>query len=113
MHAATPAEHHTLEAEYEGADELPDEVDQRLGEIETALATFEARPVRFEAGDIGRAGVFISIAHDGSVDIPWDWLAALDTSGASGSSRASWRKKIVMSASAPAIKPCSGTTERR
>ena len=28
------------------ADELPDEVDQRLGEIETALAAFENRPVR-------------------------------------------------------------------
>jgi ParB family chromosome partitioning protein len=66
---ALNAEFHKLEAEYEGADELPDEVDQRLGEIETALAAFEMRPVRFEAEDIPRAGVFISIAHDGRLDI--------------------------------------------
>ena len=66
---ALNAEYQKLEAEYEGADELPDDVDQRLGEIETALAAFETRPVRFEADDIARAGVFISIAHDGSLDV--------------------------------------------
>lgn len=66
---ALNAEYQKLEAEYEGADELPDEVDQRLGEIETALAAFENRPVRFETDDIARAGVFISIAHDGSLDV--------------------------------------------
>ncbi len=66
---ALNAEYQKLEAEYEGADELPDEVDQRLGEIETALAAFENRPVRFGAEDIARAGVFISIAHDGSLDV--------------------------------------------
>ena len=66
---ALNAEYQKLEAEYEGADELPDDVDQRFGEIETALAAFEIRPVRFEADDIARAGVFISIAHDGSLDV--------------------------------------------
>ena len=39
-----------LEAEYAEADELPDEVDQRLGEIETALAAFENRPVDLRSG---------------------------------------------------------------
>ncbi|MCA3256239.1 MAG: ParB N-terminal domain-containing protein [Alphaproteobacteria bacterium] len=62
-------EQQKLEAEYEDADELPDEVDQRLGEIETALATFETRPVRYEPEDVGRAGVFISVAHDGTLDV--------------------------------------------
>lgn len=66
---ALNAEYQKLEAEYDGADELPDEVDERLGEIETALAAFETRPVRFEAEDITRAGVFISIAHDGNLDV--------------------------------------------
>jgi ParB family chromosome partitioning protein len=32
-----------LEEAYAEADELPDEVDQRLGEIETALAAFDER----------------------------------------------------------------------
>ena len=75
---ALNAECQKLEAEYEGADELPDEVDQRLGEIETALSAFDTRPVRFEADDIARAGVFISIAHDGSVAIDRGYVRAED-----------------------------------
>lgn len=66
---ALNAEYQKLEADYEGADELPDEVDQRLGEIETALAAFDERPVRIEPADIARAGVFVSIGHDGRLDI--------------------------------------------
>lgn len=87
---ALNTEYQKLEAEYEGADELPDEVDQRLGEIETALAAFETRPVRFEAEEIARAGVFISVAHDGSLDIDRGYIRAeneapepdVDTDGA-------------------------------
>lgn len=75
---ALNAEYQKLEAEYEGADELPNEVDQRLGEIETALAAFETRPVRYEADDIARAGVFVSIAHDGSLDIDRGYVRAED-----------------------------------
>ena len=40
---ALRSEMERLEQEYAQADELPDEVDQRLGEIETALAAFEER----------------------------------------------------------------------
>jgi ParB family chromosome partitioning protein len=75
---ALNAEYQKLQAEYEGADELPDAVDQRLGEIETALSAFETRPVRFEADDIARAGVFISIAHDGSLAIDRGYVRAED-----------------------------------
>src|SRR3984957_11108724 len=39
--AALKTEHDRPEAEYATADELPDEVDQRMGEIETALLKFE------------------------------------------------------------------------
>lgn len=76
--AALNAEYQKLEAEYEGAEELPDEVDQRLGEIETALAAFENRPVRFEPDDIVRAGAFISIAHDGGLDIDRGYIRPED-----------------------------------
>lgn len=75
---ALNVEYQRLEAEYEGADELPDEVDRRLGEIETALSSFEIRPVRFEADDIARAGVFVSIAHDGSIAIDRGYVRAED-----------------------------------
>ena len=66
---ALNAEHAKLEAEYDGADELPDEVDQRLGEIETALADFENRPVAYDPADIVRAGVFVSIGVDGALSV--------------------------------------------
>ena len=56
-----------LEAQYQDADELPDEVDQRLGEIETALEAFEARPQIFAPADVARAGVFVSIDQDGQL----------------------------------------------
>ncbi len=75
---ALSGEHQRLEPDYEGAEELPDEVDRRLDEIESALAAFEARPVRFEAGDIARAGVFISIAHDGRLDIDRGYVRVED-----------------------------------
>jgi len=62
---ALTAEQAKLESEYEGVDELSDEVDARLGEIEEALAAFENRPVRYEPAEIVRAGVFVSIDTDG------------------------------------------------
>jgi len=58
---ALNAEHAKLEEAYDGADELPDEVDERLGEIEAALAAFDNRPVTYDPADIARAGVFVSI----------------------------------------------------
>jgi ParB family chromosome partitioning protein len=72
---ALTAEYARLESEYEGGDELPDEIDTRLGEIESALAAFENRPVRYEPAAIARAGVFVSIDADGqlAVDRGYVW----------------------------------------
>ncbi|WP_332054424.1 hypothetical protein [Reyranella sp.] len=64
---ALKIEYAKIEADYENADELPDEVDARLGEIETALAAFENRPVSYDPTEIVRAGVFVSIDSDGSL----------------------------------------------
>ncbi len=58
-----------LESQYAEADELPDEVDARLGEIEDALEAFEARPMRYDADQMAHAGVFVSIRHDGQLAI--------------------------------------------
>jgi ParB family chromosome partitioning protein len=62
---ALNAEQAKLEFEYQDADELPDEVDQRLGEIEAALMAFEERSIIYEPTDIARAGVFVSIDSEG------------------------------------------------
>jgi ParB family transcriptional regulator, chromosome partitioning protein len=61
---ALRAEYETLEQTHADADELPEEVDQRLGEIETALAALDDRPVKYDPEQIARAGAFVSI--DGS-----------------------------------------------
>eukprot|EP01037_Dinobryon_pediforme_P014287 gene14287-14410_t len=66
---ALQAEMNGLEATYAEADELPEEVDQRLGEIETALAAFDDRPVVFDPQDISCAGAFVSIDGAGNLRI--------------------------------------------
>ena len=66
---ALNTEHAKLEAEYENADELPEGVDERLGEIETALAAFEDRRVSYDPSEIARAGVFVSVDADGRLSV--------------------------------------------
>ncbi|RAH96344.1 DNA-binding protein [Acuticoccus sediminis] len=66
---ALQAELDRLSDQYQDADELPDEVDERLSELETAIEGFENRPVLFDAGEITRAGAFVSIAADGHLRV--------------------------------------------
>lgn len=93
---ALNAEQAKLETDYQDADELPEEVDQRLGEIESALAAFEDRPMLYEPTEIARAGVFISIDSEGRLSVdrgyvrPEDEVSATDPDvekGADASSR--------------------------
>jgi ParB family chromosome partitioning protein len=75
-----------LEAQYAEADELPDEVDARLGEIEEALEAFETRPMRYDADQMARAGVFVSIRHDGQLAVERGFVRPEDevTAGSEG-----------------------------
>ncbi|MGJ4950034.1 ParB N-terminal domain-containing protein [Bradyrhizobium sp. HKCCYLS20291] len=71
-----------LEADYGNAEELPDEVDQRLGEIETALEAFDDRPMIYAPAAMARAGAFVSIDAEGRLQVsrgfvrPEDEIAA-------------------------------------
>jgi ParB family transcriptional regulator, chromosome partitioning protein len=58
-----------LQQEYAEADELPEEVDQRLDEIETALIAFEERPVIYDPAEMARAGAFVSVDGEGNLRI--------------------------------------------
>jgi ParB family chromosome partitioning protein len=49
------------------AEDLPEEVDQRLGEIERQLSAFDSRPMAFDPDQVGRAGAFVSIDSDGTL----------------------------------------------
>ncbi|MBE0562486.1 MULTISPECIES: chromosome partitioning protein ParB [Hyphomicrobiales] len=71
-------EYDDLESEYSEHDELPDEIDRRLGEIEAALEGFEKRPVIYDPAEIARAGVFISIDRDGEPVIERGYVRAED-----------------------------------
>ncbi|WP_291718754.1 ParB/RepB/Spo0J family partition protein [Magnetospirillum sp. 64-120] len=66
---ALQAEYEHLSAQYDSAEELPEAVDERFGELETALAAFENRPVAFDPAEIARAGAFVSIAQDGTLRV--------------------------------------------
>jgi ParB family chromosome partitioning protein len=65
--AGLQAELDRLTDQYEDADELPDEIDQRLGEIEEALEALDNRPMRYDPAEIANAGVFVTIDSDGSL----------------------------------------------
>jgi len=71
-------EYDRIEAEYSEADELPDVIDQRLGEIEQALEAFENRPVSYDQADIAIAGAFVSLDADGSLSIDRGYVRAED-----------------------------------
>jgi ParB family chromosome partitioning protein len=66
---ALNAEYAKIEEDYQDADELPDEIDQRLGEIEAARSVFEARSLIYDPAEIARAGVFISIDAEGLLSV--------------------------------------------
>ena len=66
---ALNAEHAKIEEDYQDADELPDEIDQRLGEIEAARSVLEARSLVYDPAEIARAGVFVSIDAEGLLSI--------------------------------------------
>lgn len=68
-HAKLLAEYRALEEEYEGQDEFPEEIDVRLGELEVAMETLEARPLIFDDEEIARAGAFVTLDRYGELAV--------------------------------------------
>lgn len=81
---ALQAEFDQLEAKYAEDDEIPEDVDQRLGEIETALAALDERPVIYEPDEIARAGAFVSIDSAGVLHVERGYVQPEDESEAEG-----------------------------
>lgn len=71
-------EQERLETEYAGYDELPDDIDQRLGEIEKQLDAFERRPAVYDPAEIAIAGVFIAVDEDGALVVDRGWVRPED-----------------------------------
>ena len=75
---ALRAEFDQLEAAHVEADELPEEVDARLGEIETAMEVLQDRPVQFEDDDLALAGAFVSIDSSGRLRVERGYVRSED-----------------------------------
>jgi ParB family chromosome partitioning protein len=67
--AALQAEMEKIEETYEDAPEYPEEVAQRLNEIDEALTEINGRPPVYDAADIARAGAFVSIDAAGELQV--------------------------------------------
>ncbi|MCP9626468.1 ParB/RepB/Spo0J family partition protein [Rhodopseudomonas palustris] len=68
-----------LSAEWEDADvDLPDEVDQRFGELEAEIERIEVKRHAYEADEIARGGVFVVLSHDGEARIERGFIRAED-----------------------------------
>jgi ParB family chromosome partitioning protein len=68
-YAAVQEEYDRLSSEYEDADELPDDVDQRCGELEAEIEHIDAKRHAYDLDDITRSGVFVVLDHDGGARI--------------------------------------------
>lgn len=66
---AVQAEFDALSAQYESAEELPDDVDAKFGELEAEIERLTERQHVYDADDIARSGVFVVLNHDGTVRI--------------------------------------------
>ena len=66
---ALRAEAEQLEEAHADANEIPEDVDQRLAEIETAITAIEERPLNYDSAEIARAGAFVSIDGSGRLRI--------------------------------------------
>ncbi len=68
-HAAAQEEYDRLSSEHEGADELPDDVDQRFGELEAEIERIDALRHAYDPDEIARGGVFVVLSSDGEARI--------------------------------------------
>ena len=66
---AAKDEFDALQDAHDSSEELPDDVDARLGELEAIIEGFEERPFQYAPDEIARAGVFVSIDPSGALRI--------------------------------------------
>jgi len=67
---ALQIEYGAIEEQHAGSpDDLPEDVDQRLGEIEAALDVFHNRVPSYEPAEVARAGAFVSIDGSGNLKV--------------------------------------------
>jgi len=66
---AAQADFDALNEQCDGAEELPDEIDTKLGELEAEIERLSERQYAYEADAVARSGVFVVLNHDGTARI--------------------------------------------
>ena len=67
-----------MEQAHADIEDLPEEVDQRLAEIEGLLAALEDRPAVFDPAEVERAGAFVSIGSEGRLRVERGYIRPED-----------------------------------
>ena len=63
------AKRDTLDEAYNADTDYSEETEERLSALDAAVEAFEDRPLRYDPADVARAGAFVSIGADGSLQI--------------------------------------------
>jgi ParB family chromosome partitioning protein len=66
---AVQAEFDALSAQYESAEELPDDLDAKFGELEAEIERLSERQHAYDSDDVACCGVFVVLSHDGTVRV--------------------------------------------
>ena len=69
VHTKLFSKYPALEEEYVGQNEIPDEIDARLGVLEAEIEKIETRPLIFNPTKIGRAGGFVTLDRYGTLTV--------------------------------------------
>ena len=69
---------------YGDGSDVPGEVDARLTEIDAEMTPLVTRPVTYDPDEVARAGVFVSLMHDGRLRIDRGYVRAEDEPVAEG-----------------------------
>ena len=99
--------------EYGDGSDVPGEVDARLTEIDAEMTPLVNRPVTYDAQEQARAGVFVSLMHDGRLRIDRGYVRAEDEPVAEGD-QASGDTSTADAANGPTVtvarcpRQCSG-----
>ncbi|RWP10647.1 ParB/RepB/Spo0J family partition protein [Mesorhizobium sp.] len=77
-YATASDEFNRLTEEWDSAEELPNDVDQRFGKLEAEIERIDALRHAFDPDIVSRGGVFVVLSHDGAARIERGFIRAED-----------------------------------
>ena len=66
---AAQAAYDALTTQFEGVEELPDDIDERFGELEAEIERIDAKREAYDPDAVNRCGAFVILNHDGTLRI--------------------------------------------